>query len=51
MPVIVIERVLWLLLAAVMIAVPWVVPALFNGFWVSVIAEILIWSLLAASAS
>jgi len=44
-----IERVLWLLLAAFMIAVPWLIPALINGFWVSVIAEILIWSLFAAS--
>src|SRR5437870_9077151 len=32
-----------------MLAVPWLVPALLGSFWVSVIAEILIWSLLAAS--
>ena len=51
MSVIVIERALWLLLAAFMIAVPWVIPMLFNGFWVSVIAEILIWSLFAASVN
>jgi branched-chain amino acid transport system permease protein len=46
-----IERALWLLLAAFMISVPWLVPALVNGFWVSVIAEILIWSLFAASVN
>ena len=34
-----------------MIAVPWLIPALINGFWVSVIAEILIWSLFAASVN
>jgi len=31
--------------------VPWSVPALINSFWVSVIAEILIWSLFAASVN
>jgi branched-chain amino acid transport system permease protein len=46
-----IERLLWLLLAAFMISVPWLMPALINGFWVSVIAEILIWSLFAASVN
>jgi branched-chain amino acid transport system permease protein len=46
-----IERALWLLLAAFMMSVPWLVPALVNGFWVSVIAEILIWSLFAASVN
>jgi len=46
-----IERALWLLLAAFMIAVPWLIPTLINGFWVSVIAEILIWSLFAASVN
>jgi branched-chain amino acid transport system permease protein len=46
-----IERVLWGVLAAFMIAVPWLIPALINGFWVSVIAEILIWSLFAASVN
>ena len=38
-------------LAAFMISVPWSVPALINSFWVSVIAEILIWSLFAASVN
>jgi branched-chain amino acid transport system permease protein len=47
----VIERSLWALFAAFMIAVPWIVPALISSFWVSVIAEILIWSLLAASVN
>ncbi len=46
-----IERTLWLALAAFMIAVPWLIPALINSFWVSVIAEILIWSLFAASVN
>jgi branched-chain amino acid transport system permease protein len=46
-----IERVLWVALAAFMIAVPWLIPALVSSFWVSVIAEILIWSLFAASVN
>ena len=46
-----IERFLWVLFAAFMIAVPWLIPALINAFWVSVIAEILIWSLFAASVN
>ena len=46
-----IERSLWALLAALMISVPWIVPPLIGSFWVSVIAEILIWSLLAASVN
>ena len=46
-----IERSLWALFVAFMIAVPWIVPALISSFWVSVIAEILIWSLLAASVN
>lgn len=44
-----IERFLMVALAAFLLTVPWVVPALFNSFWVSVISEILIWSLFAAS--
>src|SRR5262249_18394934 len=31
--------------------VPWTIPAMINAFWVSVIAEILIWSLFAASVN
>ena len=46
-----IERCLWVIFAAFMIAVPWLIPALINAFWVSVIAEILIWSLFAASVN
>ena len=30
---------------------PWLIPALINTFWVSVIAEILIWSLFASSVN
>ena len=37
--------------AAFLLTVPWTIPALINSFWVSVIAEILIWSLFAASAN
>ena len=37
--------------AAFMLSVPWLVPALVSVFWVSVITEILIWSLFAASAN
>ena len=36
--------------AAFLIAVPWLIPAV-TSFWVSVIAEILIWSLFAASVN
>src|SRR5437868_13109673 len=36
---------------AIMVAVPWLVPALASSFWVDVIAEILIWSLFAASVN
>jgi branched-chain amino acid transport system permease protein len=38
-------------LAACLLSVPWSIPAMINSFWVSVIAEILIWSLLAASVN
>jgi branched-chain amino acid transport system permease protein len=46
-----INRTMLFVLAAFMIAAPWLVPALLGDFWVSVIAEILIWSLLAASVN
>ena len=46
-----IERLLLAALAAFMLSVPWLIPALINSFWVSVIAEILIWSLFAASVN
>src|SRR5260370_8812643 len=36
---------------AFLISVPWLIPALLNRFWVSVIAEIMIWSLFAASVN
>jgi len=37
--------------ATFLIAVPWLIPALTDTFWVSVITEILIWSLFAASVN
>src|SRR5262249_15661542 len=46
-----IERVALIAFAAFLVAVPWLIPALFNPFWVSVLAEILIWSLFAASVN
>jgi branched-chain amino acid transport system permease protein len=46
-----IRLILWAVLTACLVAVPWVIPALINPFWVSVIAEILIWSLFAASVN
>src|SRR6266403_3406487 len=47
----VIARMMLIAFGAFLVATPWLIPALFNGFWVSVIAEILIWSLLAASVN
>jgi branched-chain amino acid transport system permease protein len=46
-----IERALLFAFAGFLLAVPWLIPALINGFWVSVITEILIWSLFAASVN
>ena len=46
-----IERFLFILFAIFMVSVPWSVPALVSSFWVSVITEILIWSLFAASVN
>ena len=46
-----INRVVFVLFAAFMLSVPWSVPAFVSPFWVSVIAEILIWSLFAASVN
>jgi branched-chain amino acid transport system permease protein len=46
-----IERVVMLVSAVFLLTVPWTVPMLINSFWVSVIAEILIWSLFAASTN
>jgi branched-chain amino acid transport system permease protein len=37
--------------AAFLIAVPWLIPVLADNFWVSVMTEILIWSLFAASVN
>jgi branched-chain amino acid transport system permease protein len=46
-----IERCLWAMFAAFLVAVPWLIPMVMSSFWVSVIAEILIWSLFAASVN
>jgi branched-chain amino acid transport system permease protein len=46
-----IERILMIAVAVFLLSVPWLIPALVNTFWVSVIAEILIWSLFAASVN
>ena len=46
-----IERTLLAVFAAFMVAVPWLIPAMVNSFWVSVIAEVLIWSLFASSVN
>ena len=51
MTVATIDRILLALFSAFLLSVPWSVPALINDFWVSVIAEILIWSLFAASVN
>jgi branched-chain amino acid transport system permease protein len=47
----VIARVMLLAFGAFLVAVPWLIPALLNKFWVSVVAEIMIWSLFAASVN
>jgi len=46
-----VERGLIAVFALFLLTVPWTVPLILNSFWVSVIAEILIWSLFAASAN
>ena len=46
-----VERGMLIVSAAFLLAVPWLVPAVADRFWISVIAEILIWSLLAASVN
>jgi branched-chain amino acid transport system permease protein len=46
-----IERGVVIVFAAFLLTVPWTVPALTSSFWVSVIAEILIWSLFATSTN
>ena len=45
------DRAVFWAFVVVMLAVPWIVPHFLGSFWVSVIAEILIWSLLAASVN
>jgi branched-chain amino acid transport system permease protein len=46
-----VERTIFVLFAAFMLSAPWSVPAVVSSFWVSVITEILIWSLFAASVN
>src|SRR5437660_3460636 len=47
----VIARMMLIAFGAFLVATPWLIPALFNKFWFSVVAAILIWSLLAASVN
>lgn len=47
----VLERVLLAIFAIFLLAVPYLIPAIADAFWVSIITEILIWSLLAASVN
>src|ERR1700724_1988145 len=47
----IISRAMLIAFGAFLIAAPWLIPAIINGFWVSVIAEIMIWSLFAASVN
>ncbi|MGE4165678.1 MAG: branched-chain amino acid ABC transporter permease [Xanthobacteraceae bacterium] len=46
-----IERILLAIFAVFLLSVPWTIPMAVNNFWVNVIAEILIWSLFAASVN
>jgi branched-chain amino acid transport system permease protein len=46
-----IERALFVAFAAFMLSVPWTIPALLSAFWVNLVAEIMIWSLFAASVN
>ena len=46
-----INRGVMIVTALFLVAVPWLIPALADRFWVNVIAEILIWSLFAASVN
>ena len=45
------ERGMLFATAAFLLAAPWLIPAVADRFWVNVIAEILIWSLLASSVN
>ncbi len=47
----VLERVLLAIFAIFLLAVPYLIPVIADAFWVSIITEILIWSLLAASVN
>ncbi len=47
----IISRIVVLAFGVFLIAVPWLIPIILNKFWVNVIAEIMIWSLFAASVN
>src|SRR6202048_4390213 len=47
----IISRAMLIAFVAFLSAAPWLIPAILNGCWVSVIAEIMIWSLFAASVN
>jgi branched-chain amino acid transport system permease protein len=51
MTVVLAKRLGMLVLAGALLAVPYALPALGATFWVNIVAEILIWSLLAASVN
>src|SRR6478736_7382019 len=46
-----INRAIFALFVAFLLSVPWSVPIFISLFWVSVITEVLIWSLFAASVN
>jgi branched-chain amino acid transport system permease protein len=46
-----INRLLGTLLVMFFITAPWLLPIFTNDFWVAITAEIMIWSLLAASVN
>jgi branched-chain amino acid transport system permease protein len=50
-PATIIGRIILIAFGVFLVTGPWLVPALLNKFWVSVIAEIMIWSLFAASVN
>ena len=45
------DRGIFIAFSVFMIGVPWIIPEFASSFWISVVAEILIWSLLAASVN
>ncbi len=51
MPPNAIARTMLVVFGAFLVAVPWLIPIVLNRFWVSIIAEIMIWSLFAGSVN